>query len=218
MTLSTNIYVLDPISPHELFRFCQTLLTEYDDDGGHRPFNRQECYDRPLSSVWSEYGPGAWNIANRIGQGLPAILDIRYRPGAPLTSPEQAEQCTSECDPPGTEYGDEFDPGYHYHHHPRACWLHIDFDTTYGYKDSRGWGCGDLHAVLVARVGQWCDERGAAWEWQNEFTGKIHGGDDRYKRLIDLCRGGAQAVDWFQNMVMPAIAAHAADGGPTLTD
>jgi hypothetical protein len=190
VTLSTNIYVLDEVSPHELFRFCQTLLTKYDDE--HRPWNRQKCSDKPAHLVWEM--PGAWNISNEIGQGLPAILDIKYRPGAPLRAEAAShdEDCDEECSG---------------NYHDRACWLDIDFDTAYGYKDERGWGCGDLHAALVAELGEWLDAKGVRWEWRNEFTGEVHGGGDRYARLIDLGVGGFEASAWFRTTVMPAIAA-----------
>ena len=97
-----------------------------------------------------------------------------------------------------------------YHYHPRACWADIDFDTAYGYRDAAGRGCGDLHALLVAEVGNWLDERGVRWEWRNEFTSEVHGGGDRYIRLVDIARGGFEASAWMRTTVLPAIAAHIA--------
>lgn len=197
MTLSTNLYVLDKVDVPELFRFCQTLLTKYDD----RPVPQ-----KPEEQRWSDNKDaytidGAKRISNQLGQGLPAILDITYRPDGPLTSPGQAEQCTSDCEP-----SDADDPDG-YHSHPHACWADIDFDTTYGYRDRAGRGCGDLHALLVAEVGNWLDERGVRWEWRNEFSGEVHGGDERYARLVDLARGGFDAMAWMRTTVLPAIAA-----------
>lgn len=199
MTLSTNVYVLDEVSPHELFRFCQTLLTKWDEPD-HRPWNRQKCSDKPTHTVWEM--PGTWNICNELGQGLPAILDIKYRPGGPLRA-EQAghdEDCSEEC---SGKY------------HDRACWLDIDFDTAYSARFSGGMGCGDLHAALVAEVGQWLDARGVRWEWRNEFTGDVHGGDDRYERLIDLASGGFEATAWYATTALPAILGHIASEGPS---
>lgn len=199
MTLSTNIYVLDEVSPHELFRFCQTLLTKYDEPD-HRPFNRQRCSDTPLHEIYKL--TGAWNISNEIGQGLPAILDIKYRPNGPLRTPEQSAEhedyCAEDCDRT---------------YHDRACWLDVDFDTAYSARFSGGMGCGDLHAALVAEVGKWLDERDVRWEWRNEFTSEVHGGDDKYERLIDLCSGGFAATAWFRTTVLPAIAADIASRG-----
>lgn len=197
MTLSTNIYVLDEASPHELFRHCQTLLTKYDEE--RRPWNQQKCSDLP-SRVFrggefiTEPG-GPWRIGNDLGQGLPAILDIDYQPGGPLRTPEQAAEHDSYC-------GEDCDGEYH----GRACWMDIDFDTSYGYHDSEGRGCGDLHALLVAQVGEYLDARGVRWEWHNEFTGEVHGGDDRYARLVGLCSGGFEAAAWFRASVLPALA------------
>ncbi len=196
MTLSTNLYVLDEVDLGRLFRFCQERLTEYDDRTPKQQPEQQETAD---GESWQ--GSGVRSLRNVGGQGLPAILDITYRPGAPLWTEEQSKTCTSDCD-----------PGEDYHYHPRACWLDIDFDTAYGYRDARGWGCGDLHAMLVAEVGKWLDERGVRWEWRDEFTGDVHGGDQRYERLIELVSGGFEAGAWFRSTVLSAIVAHALEG------
>lgn len=195
MTLSTNIYVLDPVDVLELFRFAQGLLAKYDDRSGWSDSGRQEWTDQDRCSIWGE--PGTRTIANRIGQGLPAILEIAYRPEAPLRTAEQAAACSADCDDPCD--GD---------HYRRACWADIDLDTAYGYRDIRSWGCGDLHAVLVAEIGNWLDERGVRWEWRNEFTGETHGGEDRYERLIDLASSGFEASAWMRTSVLPAISAN----------
>jgi hypothetical protein len=200
VTLSTNLYVLDPVDARELFHFAQGLLTKYDDRPEPQTPDRQEWSDEKQNSAWSN--PGSWCIRNHIGQGLPAILDVTYRPDGPLTTEEASQTCTEDCDPDSVESG----PGG-YHYHPHACWADLDFDTAYSYRDSRGWGCGDLHAVLVGEIGNWLDRRGIRWEWRNEFTGEVHGGDARYKRLIELASGGFEASAWFRTSVLPAIQA-----------
>ena len=196
MTLSTNLYVLDDVDVRELFRFAQGLLTKYDDR------TPPQTPDQQVSSDDEGYRDGTRSLRNQLGQGLPAILEITYRADGPLTTPEQSATCTEDCEP---------DDDYHYH--PRACWADVDFDTAYGYRDARGWGCGDLHAVLVGEVGKWLDERGIRWEWRNEFTGDVHGGDTRYERLIELVSGGFEASAWFRTSVLPAIAAQIEQGG-----
>ncbi len=197
MTLSTNLYVLDPVDVPELFRFGQQQLTSYDDRKPPMQASEQQSSDR---ESWQ--GDGARLLGNQLGQGLPAILEIAYRPDAPLWTPEQAaahdEDCEPECD------------GNHYR---RACWADVDFDTAYGYRDAEGRGCGDLHALLVAAIGQYLDMRDIRWEWRNEYTSEVHGGEDRYARLIDLVSSGFEAAAWFRTSVLPAIAAHIALGG-----
>lgn len=188
MTLSTNVYVLDECEPTEVFRFCQELLEKYDEQ--RRGPGRQK-WSAEQDKTWRDgrsfvEPENAWSISNQIGQGLPAILDISYRPGAPLRTPQQAAEC-DDCEP-------DCDKDHYY----RACWLDIDFDTAYGYSGPDGMGCGDLHARLVAQLGQWLDAKGVRWEWRNEFTGDVHGGDDRYERLIELCSGGFEATSWFR--------------------
>ncbi len=193
MTLSTNVYVLDPVDPRELFHYCQSLLTKYDEQ--HRTPEQQIWTDEAAE----DFRDGKWVtsphrrcIANRIGQNLPGILDIDYSTAGPLRQAQVDcdEDCSDGCT--GT-------------YHERFCWLDVDFDTAYGYKDAEGRGCGDLHALLVAELGRWLDDRGVRWEWRNEFTSEVHGDPDRYDRLIDLCSGGFEATAWFQTTVMPAI-------------
>jgi hypothetical protein len=194
MTLSTNVYILDQLDVRELFHFTQGLLAKYDDRPEPQTPEQQRWSDDERSAIWDD--PGSRCIRNGIGQGLPAILDITYRPDEPLRNETDAVAHNEDCEPEckGTW-------------HPRACWADLDLDTTYSYRDSRGWGCGDLHAVLVAEIGNWLDQREIRWEWHNEFTGEVHGGEDRYARLIDLVSGGAEANAWFRTSVLPAIAA-----------
>lgn len=185
MTLSTNVYVLDEIDVRRLFAFCQKLLTKYDDPR-HRPPEAQDCVDKP------------GNLYNKLGQGLPAILDIDHGNGGPLRAEDAGhdEDCDDDC---SGQY------------HDRACWADVDFDTAYSYRGPNGWGCGDLHAAMLGELGLWLDEQGIRWEWRNEFSGEVWGGDDRYVRLVDLGKGGAEAGDWYRNIALPAIMSSASE-------
>jgi hypothetical protein len=129
-------------------------------------------------------------IGNKPGQGLLALLDVHYGTDAPLVAEGGHHRY---CEP------DDEDARH------RRCfphWLEASFDTPYGYRDSDGNGCGDLHARLVAELGQWLDGQGARWAWENEFTGEVHEG---YEGLTDLARGGAQATQWYRTIVAPAL-------------
>lgn len=199
MTLSTNLYVLGPVDVPELFRFAQGLLTKYDDRRGP---------GRPLRQISNDeeswLGGGVRYLHNEIGQGLPAILGIHYRLDGPLATEGQTLTCTDDCDPED----EVLEPGEkRYHHHLTACYADIDLDTTYGYRDSRGWSCGDLHAAMLGDIGRWLDERGIAWSWRNEYTGEVISGAERYNRLVELGRGGREAAEWFRTMALPAIMA-----------
>lgn len=196
MTLSTNIYVLDQVDPHEVFRFCQEMLGRHDED--RRGPDQQRWSDEQTSIYrdgnWAVHPDSPWSISNDIGQGLPAILDIDYRPGAPLRTPEQAaahdEDCDTDCS--GT-------------YHDRACWLDIDFDTAYGYRGPEGMGCADLHAAFIGELGRWLDGQGIAWEWRNEYTGEVHGGGERYTALAGFMSDGFAGTAWFETAVKPAL-------------
>lgn len=201
MTLSTDFYVLDEIDPHEVFRFCQRMLAKYDDQ--ERLPDQQAWSDAAQQVIvgdrrWEDDPDGRWSVSNHIGQGLPAILDIEYRKGGPLTTVEQSQQCTDNCDV------DAEDEPYHYHPHP--CWLHIDWDTAYSAR-SGGLNCGQLHAAFIVELGNHLDGRGIRWEWRNEYTGDVHGGEERYSALAGLLSGTDDAQAWFWNTVVPALPA-----------
>lgn len=192
MTLSTDVYVLDQIDPVEVFEFCQDLLVRFDDQGRTRA-------EQVVSRGDSWRGNGAKRIGNQIGQGLPAILDVLYRGDAPLTTVEQAAAHDEDCDKDCSGRW-----------HQPACWLNVDFDTSYSYRGPGGVGCGALHAVLVGLLGQWLDSRGIRWSWRNEFTGEIH---NDAASLVELVTGGAEAEQWFRGAVVPAIERMAAEAG-----
>lgn len=132
------------------------------------------------------------NIWNRPGQGLCALLDIYHGNGAPLIA-EGAHH--RYCEPEDESHATCF-----------PCWLEVSFDTAYGYQGENGEGCGDLHARLVAELGQWLDGKGIAWSWQNEFTGEVF---QRYEGLTRLGAGGAEASAWFRDIVAPALGLEA---------
>lgn len=185
MTLSTNVYVLDPIDAREVFEFCQPLVN---------PTGRAgiRTYDTATGA------PGIRRMGNELGQGLDAILDVTYCPDGPVCvdADTHADWCGEDCT-------GKF-------HEPVHC-VGVDFDTSYGYKVGNE-GCGHLHARYIATIGAWLDAKGIHWAWRNEFTGEVHDGDDRYAyaRLPDLAGGGADATAWFTNTVMPAIMAGSA--------
>jgi hypothetical protein len=179
MTLCTNVYVMDNADPHEVFHKCRELLNA----GDHVQFT-----DEPAKY----YEDGRHTLRNRAGSGLDALLWLHYKPGEPLRADNG---CDADCD-------DDCDRTWHDPPH----WIQPSFDTAYGYENEKGWGCGVLHASLVTQLGMWLDEQGYRWAWRNEFSGEVHIGD-RYERLYDLFRGGDQAKQWFEEIVVPAIEA-----------
>lgn len=205
MTLSTNVYILDSIDAEEVFVFCQGMLTKYDED--RRTPERQRRSEG--TSDWR--GAESRRISNEIGQGLPAILDIGYRVDGPLLTAEQsAAHDLDGCNVPESEYYEADRPLCDGSRHTPAHWLDVDFDTAYGARFENGMRCGDLHAALVAELGEWLTGRGIRWMWRNEFTGEVH---DDPKKLIELVRGGFEATAWYQTTALPAILGHMASGG-----
>lgn len=133
------------------------------------------------------------SISNSPGQGLCAWLYVYHKGEAPLL---RAGEHSRYCEP--DEPGEDDMP----HSTCFPHWLSVSFDTAYGYKGPDG-GCGDLHARLVAELGQWLDGKGVAWSWLNEFTGTVHQG---YDGLTELAGDGARASEWYRDIAAPAIA------------
>ncbi|WP_329521228.1 hypothetical protein [Spirillospora sp. NBC_01491] len=169
MTLNTKILVQDKVSYRDVWVKCNQLIGATE---ATRFRNEQVKTWRNGEGTPQPGNP--WQIGNHLGQGLCALLNITYRPDGPFRA--SSEACEWYCD-----------PGCDDEHDSPPSWLQVNFDTAYGYRDEQGRGCGDLHASLIAQLGQWLDERRVRWAWQNEFTGEIHTG---YDRLTDL-RGGA---------------------------
>lgn len=188
MTLNTEIYLHGQVNIPEFFEFCQRALLAFDGEA------------RSLEAVvWTDdegwRGDGTRRRANRLGQGLPAILDLTYRSDGPLMTVEQSAAHNDWCNEEGDCDGS---------HHTPPNWATVSLDTAYGYKDPHsGWGCGDLHAALIRLFGDYLDKHGVQFSWENEFTGEVH---DGYNNLDDLGAQGANAGEWFRNVVLPAIA------------
>lgn len=186
MTLDTRIYVLDDIDYRLVFAECGRLIGQHE---GIR-FKDEPC-EVFTNGAWRPEPHGLRRIGNELGQGLPAILEVTYRRGGAAKA--TSEQCDRYCDTPCDVPKDSHDPAH---------WLEVSFDTAYGYRDTQGRGCGDLHASLVAQLGQWLEKRNVRWAWRNEFTGDLHHG---YDGLAELCSNGAAATTWFRETVRPAI-------------
>jgi hypothetical protein len=177
VTLSTNIYVQGYIEPTTVFHKCRELIGATD---------ATEFVDDREGTR----GDGSAILRNIAGQGLCALLWMHYRPDGAALRPD-GDACSEDCDPD-------------YHRHDPMHWIDVDFDTAYSYTDAYG-GCGALHARLVFELGQWLDDEGVPWCWRNEFTGEVHAGDDRYRRLADLVKGGQSAMRWFKGTVEPVL-------------
>lgn len=188
MTLNTEIYLHGTVGIPEFFEFCQRALLAFDEQA------------RSLGDVeWADkegyFDKSTRERSNKIGQGLPAILKLTYRPDVPLLAVEQAAEHDEYCNEDGDCDGTGHKPPH---------WACVNLDTAYGWRDSaRGWRCGDLHAALIRLFGGYLDERGVAFSWENEFTGEVH---DGYNNLDGLGAGGANATQWFDSVVLPVIA------------
>jgi hypothetical protein len=200
MTLSTDLYIHDPVVIPDLLAEARRNLALYDEDG--RPPERHIPLD--TTRPWNE---GYKTVGNEIGQGLPSMLLIHYGGDGPLR-PDATEHDPDICDLPGCSWwvegeSEECDGSGH----DPAMFASVNWDTTYGYDNPQVGGCADLHARLIVHLGHWLDARGIDWSWRNEFTGEVH---HRYDGLDAFVGSGQEARAWFTGTVLPAIEAHAA--------
>ena len=191
MTMSTSVYVRQPVNPERLFRFMQSALSSEPQSDYHRPpgqpYVREDgsTHEPPGMGICGEWG-------NRIGQGLPAILEVEYGADGPLAIGHY--DCQAE--PEYCEHG----PGEDHDVSELRQWepfcVKVWFDTAYGYKEANGATCGDLHAYLVATVVAWLAEQPGSpgFVWSNGETDITSDNLDRLLELGDPALGAPPGV------------------------
>lgn len=182
MTLTTYLYVMDPIDPVEVFAKAVDLL-------GPRPDGQPIVIitnPLPTELVLDKYGweerwaPGSLSIET--GQRLPAWLELQHGANAPLrTEPEMGVD------------GEDMDRLTH-----PASWLDLMWDTTYSYRDNEGRDCTTLHAHYLREMGAWLDSRQIAWGWRDEYSGEVHAGVEGLTRFM---HHGDQAQGTFDALI-----------------
>lgn len=188
MTLSTYFVIGAVESPsataEAVYQFCRTGLNTPDDVEPKR--EQDKC---GYSEIW-----------HPAGIGLSAWLLMKYRPGGPSMA---------ECPRYDHEDDEEYAQSVEWHNgqpmnNGFGC-IQVNWDTAYSYRGPQGESCSELHAALIAALGVWCDKRGIAWKWKNEFTGEWFDGMDGLQEFAgDYANGPSQ---WFNNVAMPAILA-----------
>ncbi len=148
MTLDTLIQILDPVDPHEVFRTC----------GGFVGVSGEHAVDEGDWTWGAEPETDIRSVRTRPNQGLPARVEVLYRPGAPLRAPGQTGEGIEESVEP--------------------CHAAVAFQSS---GDERRVA---VHVDLVTRLGAWLDERAVRWSWKCDGT--VYGGADKYARLSEL--------------------------------
>lgn len=127
-------------------------------------------------------------ISNERGQDFDALLSIYHTAdGRPIpVDPEAVRQ-----------------PPRHY--------VRVNWDTSYaGRSKLQGFNCDTLHAHYIVALGRWLDDLECDWSWRNEYTGQIH---HKYEGIVEFLGNGANAREWFETVVLPAITAKNAPPG-----
>lgn len=196
MTLNTRIAIqadtATTIDPQEAFDLAiQALLAAGDEADKYPNVLRNEVSD----GYWDD---GSKELSTVIGQGLPGIIDVRFREDGPLYSEDFFE--ADEVD------GDEVEMRFV----SPAALVCVSWDTGYAY-DNHGMGCSELHARGILNLYQALASRGLTLTWQNEYSGTWHKASDGFNdAFTEFLNNGDSAADWFTNIAQPAIAAHLA--------
>lgn len=211
MTLDTRVYIIGEVDPMEVFAFCNTLLKAPE---SVKTTTKQTGRWNKGQEIIESTDP--WITFNHPAQGLPALMDVRYRKDGPLRTLEQHRAHEEFCNVPGNDYYNADTDLCDGEHVSRpACWMEVSFDTAYSYRGPRDEGCGELHERLLRELGEWLAAAGLAWKWRNEFTGEVW---DGFGNLKDLVRGSGSARLWFNTEALPAIKAHIEAEGRAMTD
>jgi hypothetical protein len=163
MTMTTHVAILRPVGVMDLFHHGRSLLGA----GDSITWAETDGYDRP----------GTRLVGNHLGQGLPGIWDVEYRPDGPLRA--EAHDCDWDDEAGRYLCATEGETFCHRSNGP-ACALEASIDTAYGWHADNGAGCGDLHAWFVTEVAKWCAERGAAVRW---YAGEVTSEYEPVERL-----------------------------------
>lgn len=206
MTLDTRVYIIGEIDAMDVFKRCNELLKAPE---SVKTTTKQTGRWNKGQEIIESTDP--WITFNHPAQGLPALMDVRYRKDGPLRTAEQHAAHEEFCNIPGNDYYHEDEGDCDGEHTSRpACWMEVSFDTAYSYRGERDEGCGELHANLLRELGNWLTASGVDWKWRNEFTGEVW---DRFSHLEDLVGSGESANRWLNTDVIPAILAHTAAQG-----
>lgn len=196
MTLDTRVAIGGPVDHLEVYTFVRELVAT----PGHIEPHQGDAYT----------GEGLRRIGNPMGIGLCALIDVTYNPaGGPFPLHVHDQWCHTQDDVDEHNAWVATDPR-------ENGWAHVEvsFDTTYGYRGESGETCSDLHARLVAALGQWLDARSLPWKWKNEYTGEWFDRFDQLDQFGSAHRAiGADA--WFRTVALPAITLDAAARGAT---
>lgn len=108
MTLNTQVYILDEIDPHQVFKFCNSMM------GVEQPIFTESHDEWETNPVIS--------LDNAPGQGFPAWIMSNYRKRGflhPMPEYARDEEGEASLESP-------------------ACYMEIRFDTTHAYRDEYG--------------------------------------------------------------------------------
>ena len=169
MTLNTAILIHSDINPKEVYDFLNNLVGK-----------REDGLPTVVHAGVAQYSndPNLYEYTNELGQGLLAILEVKYHgDGTPFKGVDYfgytEEPPVIDPDDPYGSDGEE-DSYYASLRTIGDFNIAVSLDTGYAYMDEFG-GCGALHArFITALYNELLLIRGDSLHWINEFTGDVN--------------------------------------------
>jgi len=155
--VKTAIHLLGQVDPDELYDNALAAMLLYDTV----PWTDVQKVTMPVHEL-----PGTKML---IPVGAHSKMMVSYRPdGKPLSDEGDYLLRVAACDNP------ECDPRQHYPAHQMV----LAFATPIGYSAPGVNNCGQFHAALIYRIGEWLDSQGVQWMWASEMDQGTHDGYD----------------------------------------
>lgn len=165
--VKTVVFLHDAVNPEDLYDTALSAMLDYDTTG--KTWTDVQRFEMPIHDK-----PGMRMI---VPVGLSSKMVTVYKEdGTDLSDAGDFLLRHAACSEP------KCSPEKHYPSHRMS----LAFATNIGYQDSRGWNCGQYHAALIYRVGEFLDNAGIKWSWASQVSDEIHEGYDSLSRMGEL--------------------------------
>jgi hypothetical protein len=185
MTLSTDIYILDPIpDPEDLWRWVNINLLKKDAQEVRTTRREGQIHNAPMQ------GLDAWFMLDwsEAPQRYDDDVDDSW-------DEEDAEWYRGKQEKIGSPY-----------------YGRINFDTSYGFNRD-GMGCTELHALYIVRLyREYFEPRGINIAWQDEYRGDVWRNLSE-EGMVKFLGAGDSAMEWFTDLVKPSLEKVAKETG-----
>jgi hypothetical protein len=153
----------------------------------HAPADIDGLYDEAVNAIL-KYDNVNWTDVHKMD------IPVREQPGVKMVIPVGANIKLMICyRPDGKPLSDEGDfllrqaacnnpdckPSQHFPAHHTL----LAFATDIGHQTDGIQNCGELHASIIYRLGEWLDNHGIRWSWASVLNDDTHSGYDNLNKM-----------------------------------